>query len=724
MNKYKKLILVLLTFISINLFGQSDSFKVKEGSFHKVSGCLTIPAHTDQNNLPMAVIKIITENINEQERTKLYFEGNLATDIEVEQHIGETWVYVTAKAVTFLRIKHPDFGVTEFNIPMEIDANQCYEMVLQYIPIQNNQIKPQNNFISIITDQNYADIYIDDNYVGQGKAYKSFPIGSTHTWRIECNLYHSESGRITITDKDNIIERKLRSAYGYLNINSLPEEGALVYINNKKVGITPYVSDKLPSGIYNVKVVKEMFNVVEQSFEVVDGNTTNARLNMVANFVDVTIQTDSDSDIYIDDEVKGKGTWTGRLSAGTHLVEAKKPSHKTSSMEINLLLGKSETIVIDNPEPIYGYLEMQAEIYIDGKNVGKTPKLITDILVGTHEVMLKIQGYATLVKTIDISKNETLKLKENLQNGKEITISTDKTGDKIYIDDNYVGFSPIKVNIAYANHKIRVERNDRIIEKVIDISAIYNNDYILVSFYEPLTFTVNNVSFTMIAIEGGKFDMGSNYFESDNDERIIHNVSLDDFYIGETEVTQELWEAVMGTNIGNQKDKSSYGTKLRGAGKDFPMYYVNWYEAKEFCDILSKMTGKTFRLPTEAEWEYAARGGNKSNDYKYSGSNSLYEEAWYYDNSNNQTHIVKTKKPNELGIYDMSGNVWEWCEDWYADYSSDSQQNPTGSLSGTYKVIRGGSWSYGDDDCRIHNRYSNLPNYRYDDYGFRIVMVP
>ena len=107
----------------------------------------------------------------------------------------------------------------------------------------------------------------------------------------------------------------------------------------------------------------------------------------------------------------------------------------------------------------------------------------------------------------------------------------------------------------------------------------------------------------MIAIEGGKFDMGSNYFESDNDERIIHNVSLDDFYIGETEVTQELWEAVMGTNIGNQKDKSSYGTKLRGAGKDFPMYYVNWYEAKEFCDILSKMTGKTFRLPTEAEWE-------------------------------------------------------------------------------------------------------------------------
>lgn len=158
----KKIVFLLLTFLSINLFAQSDTFKVKEGSFHHVQGCVTIPARYDINDLPMAVIKIIPENINEQDRTKLFFEGNLAMDIEVEQKVGETWVYVTAKAVTFLRIKHPDFGVTEYNVPLEIEPNQCYEMVLQ------NTAKGQNNnFIAINSDPSGAEIYLDGKHYGQ-----------------------------------------------------------------------------------------------------------------------------------------------------------------------------------------------------------------------------------------------------------------------------------------------------------------------------------------------------------------------------------------------------------------------------------------------------------------------------------------------------------------------------------------------------------------------------
>lgn len=160
----KKIVLATFMFImSLNVFSQSETFKVKDDSFHKIEGCITIPARYDDNDAAMAVVKIIPENINEQDRAKLYFEGNLATFIEVEQNIGETWVYLTAEAATFLRIKHPDFGVTEFWFPMSLKPKQCYEMVLQ-----NVDITPvaEVGFLSISSDPNGADIYVDGKHCG------------------------------------------------------------------------------------------------------------------------------------------------------------------------------------------------------------------------------------------------------------------------------------------------------------------------------------------------------------------------------------------------------------------------------------------------------------------------------------------------------------------------------------------------------------------------------
>ncbi|MDD3153085.1 MAG: SUMF1/EgtB/PvdO family nonheme iron enzyme, partial [Bacteroidales bacterium] len=138
---------------------------------------------------------------------------------------------------------------------------------------------------------------------------------------------------------------------------------------------------------------------------------------------------------------------------------------------------------------------------------------------------------------------------------------------------------------------------------------------------------------------------------------------------------------------------------------------------------LNAKTGKTFRLPTEAEWEYAARGGNKSNGYKYSGGNILVHVAWCNDNSNSKAHTVGTRRANELGIYDMSGNVLEWCSDWYGSYSSGSQTNPTGPSSGSIRVLRGGSWSSSARYCRVSNRYCDGPDSRNSNYGFRLILV-
>ncbi len=231
------------------------------------------------------------------------------------------------------------------------------------------------------------------------------------------------------------------------------------------------------------------------------------------------------------------------------------------------------------------------------------------------------------------------------------------------------------------------------------------------------TITLNGeVVFKMIAVDGGTFSMGATSeqgSDANSNEKPVHSVTLSDYYIGETEVTQELWEAVMGSN-------PSYFS-----GDQKPVEKVSWDDCKEFITKLNNLTGKNFRLPTEAEWEYAARGGNKSKGYKYSGSNTIGDVAWYSSNSSSTTHNVKTKSPNELGIYDMSGNVWEWCEDWYGDYSSGSQTNPMGPSSGSSRVLRDGSWNSNAWGCRVSLRYGGSPGLlRSSSGGFRVVCLP
>ena len=225
------------------------------------------------------------------------------------------------------------------------------------------------------------------------------------------------------------------------------------------------------------------------------------------------------------------------------------------------------------------------------------------------------------------------------------------------------------------------------------------------------TFRVNGVEFKMIKVEGGTFSMGATLEQTNynNDEKPVHSVTLSDYYIGETEVTQELWEAVMGSN-------PSYfeGDNQR------PVESVSWNACQKFIKKLNRLTGKEFRLPTEAEWEYAARGGKYSRGYKYSGSNNSDEVAWYDSNSGSKTHPVKTKKDNELGLYDMSGNVWEWCNDWWGCYQSNSQTNPTGPSEGESRVLRGGSWNC--DFVHVFSRIISFPADRFDYYGLRLAL--
>ena len=245
---------------------------------------------------------------------------------------------------------------------------------------------------------------------------------------------------------------------------------------------------------------------------------------------------------------------------------------------------------------------------------------------------------------------------------------------------------------------------------ISDVTALID---ILLSPTDQVTLTVNGVAFTMVHVEGGMFTMGctsDQWPDHRRNEAPVHEVTLSGYYIGQTEVTQELWNAVMGKNPSKFIDPQR------------PVETVSMFACAEFVDKLSELTGKVFRLPTEAEWEFAARGGNKSRHYKYSGSNEVDDVAWYAGNSGLESHPVATKAPNELGIHDMSGNVLEWCMDWYYYYTQDPCVNPVGPDSGDENVYRGGCWESDACFCRNATRDKLDPDTAMNVLGLRVVM--
>ena len=235
------------------------------------------------------------------------------------------------------------------------------------------------------------------------------------------------------------------------------------------------------------------------------------------------------------------------------------------------------------------------------------------------------------------------------------------------------------------------------------------------------TYIVNGERFRMVAVEGGTFTMGATAEQGttypESNEYPTHQVTLSNYMIGETEVTQALWQAVMHSNPSDWGDVEG------------PVECVSWNDCQEFIAKLNELTGETFRLPTEAEWEFAARGGNKSQGWMYAGHELIYHVAWYKGNAYDVgeispdygVHPVAMKSPNELGLYDMSGNVWEWCQDWYGSYSSEAQTNPQGPSSGTKRVYRGGAWGENASNCRTSTRRAGSPTLYFNALGLRLA---
>ena len=331
--------------------------------------------------------------------------------------------------------------------------------------------------------------------------------------------------------------------------------------------------------------------------------------------------------------------------------------------------------------------------------------------------MIKLVFFLLLsVFTAVCSFGQTVSNVDAYQEGKNIIITydTDKEGfvDLVYCstDGGRTWGAPLKQVTGDVNKQVPAGSHRIVWDVLSEREKLSGANICFKVVANSGRFTVRGVSFEMVRVEGGTFRMGATSEQGSDawgDEKPVHSVTLSSYYIGKTEVTQALWQAVMGSNPSYFK------------GSDRPVEWVSWDDCQEFIQKLNRLTGRNFRLPTEAEWEFACRGGNNSRGYKYSGSNNLGSVAWY---SCGKTRPVGTKAPNELGIYDMTGNVWEWCSDWYANYTSYSQTNPTGPQSGSDRVYRGGSMGNGVRYCRSSCRIDGFPAWRNNDLGLRLAL--
>ena len=463
----KKFLLILVALVFANVLSAQNS----DSRLH-VRKIELIPNDTeasrakkiDENRETCALIKIQTPNMDEAERNKLVIDADRGTFVYPEPAVGELKIFLT-QGVKILVIKHPDYGVLNYEVKEHIEGNKVYKLVLEAdksVQTGPQTVQINSNWVVVKMKPADAVVTIDGKLCSNGKAMLStdepHELVATHPY------YHTFEKTINASANEKMTYSfEMAPAFGWLIITSKPENGATVMINNKKVGVTPYRSDTLASGEYEVTLLKDMYETETRTVNVRDKNEGEIEIHMKATFANIKVVTDNESDIYVDDTPRGKGTWTGRLGEGEHIVEARKTSHRNSIKKIDVVAGRNESVTVANPVPIYGALNLnstpdEAFVYLDGVKIGETPLIKNNVLIGPHTLKFEKQGCAPLTKTITVAENQMLNVDEKLVTGREISISTDKNGDKVFVDGNYIGESPLTATLSFGEHEITAIR--------------------------------------------------------------------------------------------------------------------------------------------------------------------------------------------------------------------------------------------------------------------------
>ena len=667
---------------------------------------------TDPNGQTCALIKVETT------QTGFGFDTGVIQVVKTEQKIGEVWVYVQPR-VKKITIMHQDYEpVRDYYFPTgALKEATVYLLKLRTAgaPVQAASTQQHSGFLIINSEPQGAEVWLNNESTGEVTPFRrKLAIGDEMPYRLSLPLYHDEAGMVTVDQPRKELQFALRPAFGSVTVTSTPS-GALVFLDEKQVGQTPLTLDHIASGSHSLRFQAPQYAVERRNVSVADGQTANVAVTLAARFAEITVQAPQGAVVTVDGDRKGSGTLSWRQSEGLCDIVVSMAGHRDARRQLEVVAGRAQTVQL-TPQPIYGSASvdsdlMDAEIWIDGKQYGVTPNVVERLLVGSHTLVLKKSGYADLQQQFSVEEGKEASLLVKLPAGRSVQFTSEKPGMQIIVDGKKLGTTPLTAVVGIGHHSVSAMRGGDIID-VRDLDITSAGAPLTMAFRDfNHTFTVNGVQFTMVEVGGGTFTMGATSEQGSDawdEEKPAHEVTLSDYYIGQTEVTQALWEAVMGSNPSDSK------------GDNLPVERVSWDDCQVFIQKLNQLTGKQFRLPTEAEWEYAARGGRKSRGYKYAGGNNIDSVAWCDGNSGNETHPVATKQANELGIYDMSGNVLEWCSDWCGDYTSSSQSDPQGSSSGSFRVIRGGCYYNFARNCRVSYRISNTLDYRSGYLGLRL----
>lgn len=667
---------------------------------------------TDPNGQTCALIKVETT------QTGFGFDTGVIQVVKTEQKIGEVWVYVQPR-VKKITIMHQDYEpVRDYYFPTgALKEATVYLLKLRTAgaPVQAASTQQHSGFLIINSEPQGAEVWLNNESTGEVTPFRrKLAIGDEVPYRLSLPLYHDEAGMVTVDQPRKELQFALRPAFGSVTVTSTPS-GALVFLDEKQVGQTPLTLDRIASGSHSLRLQAPQYAVERRNVSVADGQTANVAVTLAARFAEITVQAPQGAVVTVDGDRKGSGTLSWRQSEGLCDIVVSMAGHRDARRQLEVVAGRAQTVQL-TPQPIYGSASvdsdlMDAEIWIDGKQYGVTPNVVERLLVGSHTLVLKKSGYADLQQQFSVEEGKEASLSVKLPAGRSVQFTSEKPGMQIIVDGKKLGTTPLTAVVGIGHHSVSAMRGGDIID-VRDLDITSAGAPLTMAFRDfNHTFTVNGVQFTMVEVGGGTFTMGATSEQGSDawdEEKPAHEVTLSDYYIGQTEVTQALWEAVMGSNPSDSK------------GGNLPVERVSWDDCQVFIQKLNQLTGKQFRLPTEAEWEYAARGGRKSRGYKYAGGNNIDSVAWCDGNSGNETHPVATKQANELGIYDMSGNVLEWCSDWCGDYTSSSQSDPQGSSSGSFRVIRGGCYYNFARNCRVSYRISNTLDYRCGYLGLRL----
>ena len=663
MQRLLLLLIAILSFITVSAQVE-HTIVLDQSSFRAVhtdalTGANIDPIAKDKSRDACARVKIRFANMSRAEIEALEVKFRSNTDI-ARQDVAQYFDNVLILEVTAKPSTRFYVQSPEFGLSNEVIINLEGDREYEMEARLN-----QTFSIVVNSDAKEAEVYIDNNFKGRIGSNSSLTISEVvigpHTLKVVYGgISHEQNINV---NKDSILFRQdvdTAAADPQYVVFEVEPKNAVVMINNQ-----PYTLQEgammivLPNGTYNYTVSAAGYHAMSDTFTVA-GSKVEKRITLKADNTTVTLNAPNNAEIWINGSKRGVGVWSGILASGTYIFEARKDGHKSGKLTKTISsTPASQSYTLPAPTPITGALTITSVPLMAEVSLDGIP---------AGRTPLDLKDIITGAHIVSISK---------------------------------AGYNTYSESVVISEGKTTT------------LNATLSKQATTTTTTTTTTAQAATPNIEMVFVKGGTFTMGATAEQGSDaydSEKPTHSVTLSDYYIGKYEVTQAQWRAVMGNN------------PSKFTGDNNPVEQVSWNDVQEFITKLNAQTGKRFRLPTEAEWEYAARGGNQSKGYKYSGGNSISEVAWYDNNSGSKTHPVGQKTPNELGIYDMSGNVWEWCQDWYGSYSSSSQTNPTGPSSGSYRVLRGGCWYTFAGICRVSNLTYYNPDYRSDYFGFRLAL--